>query len=125
MVVAFKRTQELAPTLLLDLVVPNAKGITYSPKLAIPMAAQSMAAGQIGESGAPVVSPAAVAFKDAHELAQILLLEMVVVIAMGITYSPNLAIPMDAQFAKKGVIHMIVAARDVAVLAGDWWSASG
>lgn len=56
-----------------------------------------MAAGQIGESGAPVVSPAAVAFKDAHELAQILLLEMVVVIAMGITYSPNLAIPMDAQ----------------------------
>ena len=39
-VVAFKHAHELAPTLPLDLVVPIAKGITYSPKLAILMAAQ-------------------------------------------------------------------------------------
>ena len=56
-----------------------------------------MAAGQIGESGAPVVSLVDVAFKHAHELAEILLLEMVVLIAKGVTYNPNLAIPMDAQ----------------------------
>ena len=56
-----------------------------------------MAVGQIGESGAPVVSLVAVAFKRAHELAQILLLEMLVLIAKGMTYNPNLVIPTDAQ----------------------------
>ena len=56
-----------------------------------------MAVGQIGESGAPVVSLVAVAFKRAHELAQILLQEMLVLIAKGMTYNPNLAIPTDAQ----------------------------
>ena len=56
-----------------------------------------MAAGQIGESGVPVLPLVAVAFKHAHELAQILLLEILALIAKGITYNPNLAIPMDAQ----------------------------
>ena len=56
-----------------------------------------MAVGRIGEYGAPVVSLVAVAFKRAHELAQILLLEMLVLIAKGLTSNPNLAIPIDAQ----------------------------
>ena len=56
-----------------------------------------MAVGQIGESGAPVVSLVAVAFKRAYELAQILLLEMLVLIAKGMTYTPILVIPTVAQ----------------------------
>lgn len=56
-----------------------------------------MAAGQIGKSGASVVSPVVVAFKDACDLVQILLQEMEVLIARGMTYNPKLAIPMHAQ----------------------------
>ena len=56
-----------------------------------------MAAGQIGESGAAVVSHVAVVFKDARDLAPTLLLEMVVLIVRGIAYSPKPAIPMVAQ----------------------------
>lgn len=56
-----------------------------------------MAAGQIGESGAAVVSHVVVEFKDARELAPTLLLEMVVLIVRGIAYGPKLAIPIFAQ----------------------------
>ena len=56
-----------------------------------------MVVGQIGEFGVAAVSHVAVAFKHAQELALTLLLEMVVPLARGITYSPKLAIPMAAQ----------------------------
>lgn len=36
----FKDARELAPTLLLEMVVLIVRGIPYSPKLAIPMGAQ-------------------------------------------------------------------------------------
>ena len=56
-----------------------------------------MAAGQIGESGAAVVLPVAVVFKDACDLALTLPQEMVVLIVRGITHNPKLVIPMHAQ----------------------------
>ena len=56
-----------------------------------------MVVGQIGKSGVVAVLHVAVAFKDAHELAPILLQDMVVLLARGITFRHKLAISMDAQ----------------------------
>ena len=56
-----------------------------------------MAAGQIGESGAAVVSPVAGVFKRGCELARTLLRVVVVLNAWGIAYNPKFAILMDAQ----------------------------
>ena len=56
-----------------------------------------MVVGQFGVSGVVAVWHVAVAFKHAHELAPALLLEMVVPLAKGVTYSLKFAIPMDAQ----------------------------
>ena len=49
--VAFKRAHELAPTPLLEMVEPLAKGIAYSLKLAIPMDAQVNASRLMEENG--------------------------------------------------------------------------
>ena len=56
-----------------------------------------MVVGQIGESGEVAVSHVVAAFKHAHEFVPTVFQNMVVLVAQGIIYSLELAIPMDAQ----------------------------